>query len=169
VRRVGLGLVISGTALCAGGTPAAGKPFATAASSRLREHVATLEDPSADALVFPSRAGTPLDPDNIRTRTLKPIFEEAGVPWAGWHCLRHTYASLQLARGANLLQLSRALGHHSPAFTLNVYAHLLGDDMAPALDLDAEWRVNSGVNEPSGNADRNPRNSSHPYAAPVPA
>jgi hypothetical protein len=33
VRSVGLALVISGTALCAVGTPAAGKPFATAASS----------------------------------------------------------------------------------------------------------------------------------------
>jgi integrase len=135
--------------------------------SQLREHLAGLEDLSEDALVFPSQAGTPLDPDNIRTRTLKPIFEEAGVSWAGWHCLRHTYASLQLARGANLLQLSRALGHHSPAFTLNVYAHLLGDDMAPALDLDAELRVNSGVNESSGTEDRQARRSSHIFAAPA--
>jgi hypothetical protein len=43
-----------------------------------------------------------------------------------------------LARGANLLQLSRALGHHSPAFTLSVYAHLLHGEQAPLLDLDAE-------------------------------
>lgn len=135
--------------------------------SQLRDHLAGLEDPSPDALVFPSQAGTPLDPDNIRTRTLKPIFEEAGVPWGGWHCLRHTYASLQLAGGANLLQLSRALGHHSPAFTLNVYAHLLGDDMAPALDLDAELRVNTGVNEPSGNDDSRVFLTSPNLAAPA--
>ena len=57
------------------------------------------------------------------------------MPWAGFHSLRHTFASLQLARGVNVLQLSRALGHHSPAFTLAVYAHLLPGDEAPALDL----------------------------------
>ncbi len=36
----------------------------------------------------------------------------------------------------NVVQLSRALGHHSPAFTLEVYAHLLPGEGAPALDLD---------------------------------
>ena len=35
------------------------------------------------------------------------------------------------------MQLSRALGHHSAAFTLDVYAHLLDGEDAPALDLGA--------------------------------
>jgi hypothetical protein len=34
----------------------------------------------------------------------------------------------------NVLALSRALGHHSAALTLDVYAHLLEGDEAPALD-----------------------------------
>jgi integrase len=88
-----------------------------------------------DERLFPSAINTPLDPDNVRTRMLKPLVEEAGAPWAGWHTLRHTFASLQIARGANIVQLSRALGHHSPAFTLSVYAHLLEGEEAPALDL----------------------------------
>jgi hypothetical protein len=37
-----------------------------------------------------------------------------------------------------MLQLSRALGHHSPAFTLSVYCHLLAGDEVPALDLDSQ-------------------------------
>jgi hypothetical protein len=61
--------------------------------------------------------------------------QEAGTPWAAFHTLRHTFASLQLAVGANVVQLSRALGHHSAAFTLDVYAHLLDGEEAPALDL----------------------------------
>lgn len=89
-----------------------------------------------DSLVFPSQAGTPLDPDNRRSRILKPAAEEAGVAWAGWHSLRHTFASLQLARGTNVLQLSRALGHHSPAFTLERYCHLLPGGEAEPLDLE---------------------------------
>lgn len=61
--------------------------------------------------------------------------EEAGAPWAAFHTLRHTYASLQLARGVNVVQVSRALGHHSAAFTLDTYVHLLEGEEAPALDL----------------------------------
>jgi len=56
---------------------------------------------------------------------LKPLAEEVGAPWAGWHTLRHTFASLQLAGGCNVVALSRALGHHTAAFTLSTYVHLL--------------------------------------------
>ncbi len=66
---------------------------------------------------------------------VKPVMEEAGVPWAAFHTLRHTYASLQLACGVNVVQLSRALGHHSAAFTLDTYVHLLEGEEAPPLDL----------------------------------
>ena len=75
-------------------------------------------------------------PGNLRRRHLKPIVEEVNAPWAGFHTFRHTFASLHLSRGTNLLQLSRALGHHSAAFTLSRYTHLLPGDEAPALDLD---------------------------------
>ncbi len=105
--------------------------------SKLREHVAALSGQSPDAPVFPSKRGTPLDPDNLRKRTFKPLAEEVGAPWAGFHALRHTFASLQIAEGTNLLQLSRVLGHHDAGFTLKVYAHLLPGEEAPALDLQA--------------------------------
>lgn len=98
-------------------------------------------------LVFTSRAGTEIDPDNLRRRVLKPTATTVGAGWAGFHAFRHTYASLMLARGANLLQLSRALGHHSPAFTLTVYAHLLQGEHAPALDLEHEL---TGDPKPAG-------------------
>jgi integrase len=102
---------------------------------KLREHLAGLSDQSAEALVFPSQRGTPLNADNLRARMFKPLAEEVGAGWAGFHTLRHTFASLQISERVNLLQLSRVLGHHSAAFTLSVYAHLLEGDQAPALDL----------------------------------
>ncbi|WP_425474449.1 tyrosine-type recombinase/integrase [Solirubrobacter pauli] len=85
-------------------------PLAPPLVSKLRKHMQGLPD-GPDALVFPSRSETPLDPDNLRKRTLKPLFEEINVPWAGWHTLRHTFASIQLANGVNIVALSRALGH----------------------------------------------------------
>ena len=102
---------------------------------RLRAHLASIEDQNSTTLVFANRNGDPLNPGNIRRRVLKPLVEEVNAPWAGFHAFRHTFASLHLKRGTNLLQLSRALGHHSPAFTLSRYTHLLPGDEAPPLDL----------------------------------
>jgi integrase len=101
----------------------------------LRAHLAAQVDRDSTALLFPNGAGAPLDPSNLRPRVLKPLVRQAKAPWAGFHTFRHTFASLHLRRGTNLLQLSRALGHHSPAFTLARYTHLLPGEEAPALDL----------------------------------
>ena len=113
--------------------------------NRLRAHLADLPD-SEDALVFATAGGTALDADNLRRRTIKPLMQEAGAPWAAFHTLRHTFASLQLAAGVNVVQVSRALGHHSAAFTLDTYVHLLEGEEAPALDLaDALGGGNNGA------------------------
>jgi integrase len=102
---------------------------------RLRAHLTAQPDQDSTALVFPNGNGDPLNPGNVRRRVLKALVEEVNAPWAGFHTFRHTFASLHLSRGTNLLQLSRALGHHSAAFTLSRYTHLLPGEEAPALDL----------------------------------
>jgi hypothetical protein len=42
--------------------------------------------------------------------------------------------------GLNPLRLQRWMGHHSPAFTLETYGHLIDGDLGPALDLRHEVR-----------------------------
>ncbi len=74
-----------------------------------------------------------------------PAAEEAGAEWAAFHTLRHTFASLHIARGTNIVQLSRMLGHHSPDFTLRVYAHLIPGDKVAALDLEQELSARPAV------------------------
>jgi integrase len=91
-----------------------------------------------DLLLFTTQRGTPLSYRNQLTRAFKPAAEEAGAEWAAFHTLRHTFASLHIARGTNIVQLSRILGHHSPDFTLRVYAHLIPGDKVAALDLEQE-------------------------------
>jgi integrase len=98
------------------------------------------EWPDADDLVFHSANGTPLHHSNMRRRVLVPVAEEADVAWMGFKTLRHTCASLLFDSGRNAKQVQRWLGHHSPAFTLATYIHLLSDDVAAPLDLDAEIR-----------------------------
>lgn len=48
-------------------------------------------------------------------------------PLVSFHGLRHTAASVMLARGVPLLVVSRQLGHRNPNVTAEVYAHLLHD------------------------------------------
>jgi len=43
----------------------------------------------------------------------------------GLHALRHYFASITLADGVNIKELSEYLGHHDPGFTLQLYTHLL--------------------------------------------
>jgi integrase len=40
------------------------------------------------------------------------------------HSLRHGYASLLIAKGLNVVFVSRQLGHANPTVTLSTYAHL---------------------------------------------
>jgi integrase len=100
-----------------------------------------------DDLVFPSRAGTPIRPENVRRRVLRVAAEEAGAPWAGFHTFRHTCASLLFSRGANAVQVQRWLGHHSAAFTLQTYVHLMPDELGAPLDLKAELQAPTGRRE----------------------
>ncbi|MFN8131172.1 MAG: site-specific integrase [Solirubrobacteraceae bacterium] len=110
--------------------------------------------------------GTRADPDNLRRRVLAPAAKKAGVPWAGFHAFRHTFASLHIEAGTNIVRLSRLLGHHAPAFTLDTYAHLLDDGLGQGLDLDAE--LARGGNKVATGAARNPRHSTGLAIAEIP-
>lgn len=91
-----------------------------------------------DALVFAAENGAPLRQENVRRRVLAPAAGEADVSWIGFHTFRHTCASLLFASGKNPKQIQRWLGHHSAAFTLDTYAHLLDEGLGEALNLGAE-------------------------------
>jgi len=116
----------------------------------LRREQARSEWAEAGELVFCGADGRPLHDRNLSARVLKPAAQEAGVPWMGWHTLRHTCASMLFARGANAVQVQRWLGHHSPGFTLATYVHLLDEDFGEPLDLSAE--MGQGVSKVSARA-----------------
>src|SRR5436190_2931286 len=71
-------------------------------------------------------------------RVLRPAAAETGAPWAGFHAFRHTCASMLFERGANAVKVQRWLSHHSPAFTLSTYIHLLDSSLGKPLDLGVE-------------------------------
>jgi hypothetical protein len=49
------------------------------------------------------------------------------------HQLRHHFASLLLRGGVDIKRVQEWLGHHSAAFTLDIYGHLMPDDHEASL------------------------------------
>ena len=110
-------------------------PIPASLVDALRAHQADTNG-EPEGLVFTASNGAPLNTGNLRRRVLKPAAEEACVSWVGFHTFRHTRASLLFAEGRNAVQVQRWLGHHSPAFTLSVYVHLLEGDLGEPLAED---------------------------------
>ncbi|MGZ4391164.1 MAG: tyrosine-type recombinase/integrase [Gaiellaceae bacterium] len=95
-----------------------------ALAAALREHREASPFKSSKDYVFASRIGTPLHWRNVARRALKPALAKAGIEPLRWHDLRHTFASLLIGGGANVVFTSRQLGHGSSDITLRVYSHL---------------------------------------------
>lgn len=106
-------------------------PLAEGMAKRLWRLRGTAGD---EDLVFASGRGTIVDQQNIARRILKPAARKAGFPWVSYHSFRHTCGTMLFRRGLNAKQVQGWLGHHSPAFTLAVYVHLLPDDL-PTVDF----------------------------------
>jgi len=76
-----------------------------------------------NGLVFCKEDGTPLDPREF-TKRFQRHLEKAGLPKVRLHDLRHTHASLLLARGVHPKVVQERLGHSSITMTLDLYSHL---------------------------------------------
>ena len=101
-------------------------------------------------LIFPAPNGAPMNPRVFSrkfSRFRKRQNDAAAADGPGrvtagaaeprialrWHDWRHSYAAQQLRAGEQVLVVSRALGHATAAFTLDVYGHVLpGEQQAAA-------------------------------------
>jgi len=121
-------------------------PLTAGLANKLAQLTANTDD---QAPLFPSKIGSHLDPAKVFSRVLKPAARKAGVPWAGFHTLRHTCATILFRHGLNAKQVQIWLGHHSPAFTLATYIHLISDDLPDAAFLDTLTAQRSRREKPS--------------------
>lgn len=65
------------------------------------------------------------------------------------HDLRHTAASLAVSAGANVLAVSRMLGHENPTMTLTTYADLFDSDLDKVgAALDRAWKKSASKARP---------------------
>ncbi len=97
-------------------------------------------------LVFAGDLGGPIGPEKVTQRAFKPLLKRAGLPDRRFHDLRHTFATLLLARGVHPTYVQRAMGHASVKITLDRYSHWMpsmGRATAEAIDSALALRKSS--------------------------
>jgi len=95
----------------------------------LAEHLAQqhLTAADADALIFSSPKGGPLNYQNFMLRVWKPAVTAGGLDGVTAHDLRHSAATYLDAVGAPEQLIRRRLGHGSSDITRRVYVHVLDE------------------------------------------
>jgi integrase len=83
--------------------------------------------------IFESRAGTPVNPNNIRRRFLKPAAQELEIPLCGWHDFRHSLTSEMRRNGTHPKVISDLLGHKKVNLAMDVYDRSNLKDFEQAL------------------------------------
>lgn len=78
--------------------------------------------------VFATSEATPLGYRNLAQRGLTRAADRAGLndegkPTLTLHDLRHTFGSHLVRQGADVVTVSRQMGHARPSITLDIYSH----------------------------------------------
>ena len=130
-------------------------PLDTRTIRLLQDHLRRNWIPNRNNLVFTTSRGTPLHPENINKRKLRPACRRARIPVVAWHDLRHTHATL-LGPILKEYLIKIQLGHLGSGVTFGVYVHddlecrrtaieklggLLFPSCSPAAETDTETAV----------------------------
>lgn len=94
-------------------------------------------------LVFPNLKGGYLHPNHLG-ELFRKLLKEAGLPSMRFHDLRHSAATILLAKRVNIKVVSELLGHSDIVITLRTYGHLLPSMQGDAVD---SWKDGFGDDE----------------------
>ena len=122
--------------------------------TELEQHLREYGVPVADAHVFTSSTGEPLERSNFRNRVWIPATRDTGLEGLRWHDLRHTAGTLAARTGATTKEIMARLGHASPRAAM-MYQHASEDrdrliaDRLTAMALEAGVVPASAAPDPS--------------------
>ncbi len=91
------------------------------------------------SLVFCNPDGSVIEPSSVSHR-FKELVEAAGFQGLRFHDLRHTYATLLLAKGVHPKVVQECLGHESISTTMDTYSHVL-----PSLLREAAEKIDEAL------------------------
>ena len=88
--------------------------------------------------VFCDEIGEHLSPNTIY-HNYKRIVASIGLPGARFHDLRHSYAVAAIQAGDDIKTVQSNLGHHTAAFTLDIYGHVTEEMKQASADRMQEF------------------------------
>ena len=97
-----------------------------------RERQTAGPDWKDSGMVFASRVGTPMEPDNLR-RSWYRVRAVLPEPRPRFHDLRHTCVTLLLTEGVPPHIVQEIAGHSAIDVTMTIYAHTSLDEKRKAL------------------------------------
>lgn len=111
----------------------------------------------SDSLIFAAPRGSHINLDNWRRRVWKKAMAASGLEYRPLYQMRHTFATLALAAGADIYWVSKQLGHESIRTTLKHYARFVRavDQRNMRLLDDFAARPDKLVSEPCHSAELN--------------
>ncbi len=105
--------------------------------------------PEVSEWVFVNAVGNPIDYYNWLRRVFNPALEKGGIRQIRIHDLRHTYATLRIAKGDSIADVSKQLGHHSVKLTMDVYYHWIpGKKKSEVDELDGDYEAQPSATYP---------------------
>jgi integrase len=90
--------------------------------------------PETPEMLFPNRSGNYIDWNNA-VDAFHRICRKAQIGKFRPYSLRHTFATILLIKGKNILYISKQLGHSNPTTTLRYYAKWLPDQCESHVDV----------------------------------
>jgi integrase len=98
----------------------------------LRDHLTLMEAeaaaegepaPAPENWVFKNSAGGLILTNNFRDRVWRPMLKSLGLRYRDVKSIRHTFATLAIMAGVNVVYVSKQLGHSSITLTVDTYTH----------------------------------------------
>jgi integrase len=109
-------------------------PLSDAALRLIMDRKAQAKNLAPDALMFATRLGKPISPNNVLRRAIFPACKRLEIPRATWLTFRRTYSSWSHDRGVPGKVVAQLMGHANVDTTLNVYTQVLDGSVRAAVE-----------------------------------
>ena len=102
-------------------------PLSDAAVELIRDWRSVAKRTNADDLVFGTRTGKPISPNNVLRRWIASACAAQGLRYATWLTFRRTFSSWSHERGVPSKVTAELMGHSRVDVTLNTYTQVMPD------------------------------------------
>jgi integrase len=109
-------------------------PLSEAALMLIEEWKRRVKKTDPERLVFSTRGGTPISPNNVLRRAIFPACDKLELKRATWLTFRRTYSSWSHVQGVPGKVVAQLMGHANVDTTLNVYTQVFDGSLRAAVD-----------------------------------